>query len=203
MGSARRCSAHDEQVRVTGDLLVHQRRRQVDRRRSRPCAPRPSSSVAPSTPTSTTASTTSSTSAIPTRDLGVDDAAAVALGDWFWLATSVFDQFRDEWASADPSPAQLWPEHFDLAFDLAVGEPDRHGSGSTSAHRQATPATPTPTSTSVRGPTTARATPTTGTPSFGADARPRRRGRPPAARPAQRDRVLDFLRTGVERLRGG
>lgn len=113
----------DEQVRITGDLLVHQRRRQVE-----------------STPVTTLRAAAEHigrtvdpafdhgfgdavSAGDPDEPLGIDETAALALGDWFWLATSVFEQLREEWVASEPTPAQLWPEHFDLAFDLAYGEP--------------------------------------------------------------------------------
>lgn len=51
--------------------------------------------------------------------LEIEPAAAAFLGDWFGFAASVLEELR---ASAgddvDPSPVQLWPEHFDLAVEL-------------------------------------------------------------------------------------
>jgi hypothetical protein len=51
--------------------------------------------------------------------LPVDPAASRFLGDWLGFAASVLEQLRSE-ASADDvaSRVQLWPEHFDLAFEL-------------------------------------------------------------------------------------
>jgi hypothetical protein len=48
----------------------------------------------------------------------VDPAAATALGDFYGLACSVLEQLRADEADGDPSPVQLWPEHFDLAIEL-------------------------------------------------------------------------------------
>jgi hypothetical protein len=48
----------------------------------------------------------------------VDQAAANALGDFYGLACSVLEQLRADEADGDPSLVQLWPEHFDLAFEL-------------------------------------------------------------------------------------
>jgi hypothetical protein len=49
--------------------------------------------------------------------LAVDPDAAAFLGDWFGFAWSVLEELRAEPASTDPSRTQLWPEHFDAAFD--------------------------------------------------------------------------------------
>lgn len=113
----------DEQIRVTGDVLVHQRRKQLE--------------SAPITTLRAAAELLGRTvdpnfdhgfdDAVPAGDIdadfGVSEEAALALGDWYWLATSVLEQLRDEWSDADPSTVQLWPEHFDIAFDAAYGEP--------------------------------------------------------------------------------
>ena len=113
----------DEQVRVTGDVLVHQRRKQLE--------------SAPITTLRAAADLLGRTvdpdfdhgfdDVVPAgdldEDLGVDEEAALALGDWYGLATSVLEQLRDEWSAADPSAVQLWPEHFDVAFDAAFGDP--------------------------------------------------------------------------------
>jgi hypothetical protein len=51
------------------------------------------------------------------EQLRVDDEAAVFLGDWFGFAYSVLEELRAEPESTDVSRVQLWPEHFDAAFD--------------------------------------------------------------------------------------
>lgn len=112
----------DEQIRVTGEMLVHQRRKQLE--------------SAPITTLRAGAELLGRTidpdfdhgfEAVPAddpdEDLGIDETAALALGDWYWLATSVLEQLREEWADTAPSAVQLWPEHFDIAFDAAFGEP--------------------------------------------------------------------------------
>ena len=53
----------------------------------------------------------------------VDKPAASALGDFYGFACSVLEQLRADEADGDPSPLQLWPEHFDLAIELG-SEPD-------------------------------------------------------------------------------
>jgi hypothetical protein len=55
--------------------------------------------------------------------LGVDTTAATFLGDWYGFATSVLEALRAEPGSSDESRVQIWPEHFDVAFDCLP--PDR------------------------------------------------------------------------------
>lgn len=51
--------------------------------------------------------------------LEVDSAAAFALGNWYALGAAVLEELTAEAeAGDDPSPANLWPEHFDLAIEL-------------------------------------------------------------------------------------
>ena len=49
--------------------------------------------------------------------LAVDPEAAALLGDWYGFAWSVLEELRAEPASVDASRVQLWPEHFDAAFE--------------------------------------------------------------------------------------
>lgn len=48
----------------------------------------------------------------------VDLAAASALGDFYGFACSVLEQLRADEPDGDPTPVRLWPEHFDIAFEL-------------------------------------------------------------------------------------
>jgi hypothetical protein len=48
----------------------------------------------------------------------VDRAAASALGDFYGFACSVLEELRAVEADGDPSAVQLWPEHFDIAFEM-------------------------------------------------------------------------------------
>jgi hypothetical protein len=54
----------------------------------------------------------------PDTPLAIDPAASLALGAWYGFADEVLGELR---ASLEPrgpaSELQLWPEHFDLAFD--------------------------------------------------------------------------------------
>ena len=54
--------------------------------------------------------------------LAVDDAAAVALGDWCAFGWRALDlAAAGAGPSAAPSVVQLWPEHFDAGCDVGVG----------------------------------------------------------------------------------
>jgi hypothetical protein len=57
--------------------------------------------------------------------LGIDAAAARQLGQWFGLADETLARLRDEWARDDPSEANLWPEHFDLAIEAGSEDQGR------------------------------------------------------------------------------
>ena len=58
----------------------------------------------------------------PDARLPLDPAAARALGHWFGFAFDVLGALRADLADDDPSEIQLWPEHFDAAFDVAAGD---------------------------------------------------------------------------------
>jgi hypothetical protein len=50
---------------------------------------------------------------------GVDPASAAALASWFAFGAGVLEELRAETAlEHDPTPPQLWPEHFDVAIEL-------------------------------------------------------------------------------------
>jgi len=49
---------------------------------------------------------------------GVDVSAAHALGDFLGFGCSVLEELRARESDRDPSAVQLWPEHFDIAFEL-------------------------------------------------------------------------------------
>lgn len=53
----------------------------------------------------------------PDEPLAVTPVAAGFTGDWFGFAWSVLEQIRAETPELHPSRLQLWPEHFDAAFD--------------------------------------------------------------------------------------
>jgi len=58
----------------------------------------------------------------PDEHLAVDAAAAAFLGDWYGFATSVLEELRSDPESTDTSRVQVWPEHFDAAFDSLPGD---------------------------------------------------------------------------------
>jgi hypothetical protein len=66
--------------------------------------------------------TPSGTDLAPDEPLAVDAAAARQLVLWLGFATALLGGWRDENRAGEPSLVQLWPEHFDLAFEL--GDPD-------------------------------------------------------------------------------
>ena len=54
--------------------------------------------------------------------LTVDADAAGFLGDWYGFAYSVLEELRADVASTAASRVQLWPEHFDAAFECLDGD---------------------------------------------------------------------------------
>ncbi len=53
------------------------------------------------------------------RPLQLNAATGAFLGNWYGFVTSVLEELRAEASSADsPSRVQLWPGHFDPAFEL-------------------------------------------------------------------------------------
>lgn len=56
----------------------------------------------------------------PDAPLGVQAAAADALGVWYGFSAAVLDEFREELAASGRSctEVQLWPEHFDLGCSI-------------------------------------------------------------------------------------
>jgi hypothetical protein len=79
----------------------------------------------------------------PEAPLEVDPDTARVLADWFGFAASVLEQFRSEIPpSCEPSRVQLWPEHFDPAFeagDDAVGKRAGYGASPGDHHEGADP----------------------------------------------------------------
>jgi hypothetical protein len=53
--------------------------------------------------------------------LTVDPSVTDVIGDWFGFATSVLEQARRTPGAAEVSRVQLWPEHFDPAFEMGAG----------------------------------------------------------------------------------
>ena len=56
-------------------------------------------------------------------DLGVDSEAAAALGAFYAFAAKSLEQFKSSLPpEADASATNLWPEHFDIAFEAGAEE---------------------------------------------------------------------------------
>jgi hypothetical protein len=110
--------AEDEQVRIAGTDLVRQRG--------------PASSAAPITSLNEASAFVLNGApdtgwakgfgVPPAGDLDehlpLEGEAARFLGNWYGLVWSVLEELRAEPESAEPSRVQLWPEHFDAAFDF-------------------------------------------------------------------------------------
>ena len=59
---------------------------------------------------------------LPDAPLHIDARATDALGNWFGFATAVLEELRRTPEAAEVSRVQLWPEHFDLAVEVGVGD---------------------------------------------------------------------------------
>ena len=57
----------------------------------------------------------------PDAPLALDPVAAALLGAWFTFAFGTLGVLRGELAGDEPSEVQLWPEHFDAAFEAVAG----------------------------------------------------------------------------------
>lgn len=112
----------DEQVRIAGAMLLRQRGAAAE------AAPISSLSQAAALVLDGPADTAWAErfDVPPPGDLDeplpVDPEAAALLGDWYGFAWSVLEELRAEPASVDASRVQLWPEHFDAAFECLTGE---------------------------------------------------------------------------------
>lgn len=118
----------DEQVRIEGDLLVHQTAGEVrtERITTLDAATRflgleyseswfeafhdPLEPVGADTP------------------LTVDPTVTEAIGAWFGFATHVFERARRTSGARDVSRVQLWPEHFDPAFEMGSADDEARAS---------------------------------------------------------------------------
>ncbi len=54
-------------------------------------------------------------------DLDIDPRVAAFIGAWYGFAWSVLEEVRADADSVDASRVQLWPEHFDAAFECLEG----------------------------------------------------------------------------------
>ncbi len=71
--------------------------------------------------------------------LPVDPVATAALGDWLGFAVSVLEEARRTPGAAEVSRVQLWPEHFDPAFEMGSVEQGRRASYGASPGDEAHP----------------------------------------------------------------
>ena len=58
----------------------------------------------------------------PDTVLAVDPRAADAVGEWFGFATHVLERARRTPGATEVSRVQLWPEHFDPAFEMGSSD---------------------------------------------------------------------------------
>jgi hypothetical protein len=107
----------DEQVRITGAELVRQRGPEASAEPITSLA-RAASSILGGPPDGGWAKKLDVPAlGDPDEDLAVGQDAAEFLADWYGFAWSVLERLRADAASTEPSRVQLWPEHFDAAFD--------------------------------------------------------------------------------------
>lgn len=64
----------------------------------------------------------------PHVPLAVDVTVTEAIGGWFGFATHVLERSRRTPGAVDVSRVQLWPEHFDLAFEMGDSAGDARAS---------------------------------------------------------------------------
>lgn len=109
----------DEQVRVVGDVLVHQQGAAVREHQLTTLG-----EVAEWLGGPLGAPREVYTAAQPAEasaPVAVDPAASAWLGEWFGFATRALEEVRAGEADYDRRRVQLWPEHFDVAVDLGDG----------------------------------------------------------------------------------
>jgi hypothetical protein len=112
----------EEQVRVVGTNLVRQ---QADRARVEPVTTLAAAAahvLAGPPDVAWTEGFDVPSAGDPEEQLRVDPEAASFLGDWFGFAWSVLEDVRADPESIETSRVQLWPEHFDAAFDCLPGD---------------------------------------------------------------------------------
>jgi hypothetical protein len=114
----------DEQVRIEGTLLVRQRGGSAAAEPVTTLA-RAAAFVLDGAPDDGSAAGHDLPPAgDPEAPLLVDPDAAAFLGDWFGFAHSVLEELRADPAAANAGRVQIWPEHFDAAFDCTPGGGD-------------------------------------------------------------------------------
>lgn len=75
----------------------------------------------------------------PGAALEIDEAAASVVADWFGFATHVLERARRAPGAVDVSRVQLWPEHFDPAFEMGDAERGERASYGASPGDEAIP----------------------------------------------------------------
>jgi hypothetical protein len=107
----------ERQLRVEGiDLVLDVR---VDLRRRPLTTLREAAAFAEVTPGAPADVYTPATPLDLDAPLALDPTAARRIGDWYTQADAALTAFRDMHLHQEPSIAQLWPEHFDLAITMA------------------------------------------------------------------------------------
>ena len=112
----------DEQVRIQGTNLVRQRGQQAW---AGPITSLDNAAafVLAGPPDGSWAETFDVPAIGPTGEkLAVDADGARFLAGWYGFAWSVLEELRADAESVEPSRVQLWPEHFDAAFDWHFGD---------------------------------------------------------------------------------
>ncbi len=114
---------NDEQVRVMGDLVVHQT---ADAVREIPITTLAEVAAALGIEPGTDAAEHDSP---PLGDinepLAVNATTGIFLGEWFGFAWSVIEELRATPGAIDPERPQLWPGHFDPALAIGAVEAGR------------------------------------------------------------------------------
>lgn len=64
----------------------------------------------------------------PSAKLAVDPPATDAIGQWFGFATHILERARRTPKARDVTRVQLWPEHFDPAFEMGSADDGRRAS---------------------------------------------------------------------------
>lgn len=109
----------DEQVRVVGNVLVHQRGAAI-----RQCELTTLGEVADwlGGPLGAPREVYTPAQAVEAAaSVAVDPDASAWLGEWFGFATRALEEVRSGEADYDRRRVQLWPQHFDVAVDLGDG----------------------------------------------------------------------------------
>ena len=113
----------DEQVRVEGTRLIHQKGDAAEGHEI--TSLRAAADFLGLTPGTDAAEHDSPELGDLDERLAIDAATGTFLGEWFGLAWAVLEELRITPGAHDPERTQLWPGHFDPA--IAMGDPDANG----------------------------------------------------------------------------